>query len=165
MHSTTPIGGTIGSDSDLLWVGGPFSISFEPVQPSTYNFGEEGDDLQRVSEAIGYLPTQEIVVSSWSKNKINHQILGEIVLFLARSLGGHIDFNGAVISETFGVASFGSSKTGQSELMSSKMPGKLYRFSSKASYENSSYDEDEWQVCDVEFMENWLMNEHFHMIK
>lgn len=113
-------------------------------RPFGFNVGEVGftsEELKPVEDAFGFTPTAAIHAFACANDAVDHRILAELAVFLARHFGGIIDFGG----------NLGSVKA---------HAGKLVR----VPYSPGSIPPT-FHVGDAAFLQQWLAEPSFHMIK
>ncbi len=162
VSSTKPIGGNLESD------GRPFIITHEDITFENPNYDE--DEFKQIYKSIGYRPGYSVDLGAMFKGDLDHNILGEITLYLAKQLGGYIDFGGAIFSLNY-LPWYRSSSWYLNANWSSiepffkkfikNMPGNIYTIK----YKTISERKWAYHICDVEFLEFWLNCPEFHMIK
>jgi hypothetical protein len=81
VENTRPIGGTYKGD------GRPYVWFEEPRDPR---------ELASIAEASGVTPQQEIGLAAMFSADIDHQILGEMALWIADNASGLVDLGGCV---------------------------------------------------------------------
>ena len=163
VSSTKPIGGNVESD------GRPFIITHDKItlDNSVYDKGE----LRQIYKSIGYKPKYSVSLGAMCNDDVDHKVLGEITLYLARKFGGHINFEGAIFSFKY-LPKYRSSdwyffKANWSSIepyfkkFIKDMPGNIYTIK----YKTASEKKWAYHICDVEFLEFWLNCPEFHMIK
>ena len=127
--STIAIGGAVRADEPR-----PFGLALGAV-------GSDDPDLARAAHLFGFTPTVAVHALAYANQQVDHRVLGELELFLARELRGLVDFGG----------SLGSLIPPQGKLVA--IP-----------YAGSSGDEA-FHIGDAAFLEWWLQQPGFHMIK
>lgn len=128
-------------------VRGKYDYSIEE-RPFLYTEGPETDDAlqvyidEAVPEVIGWVPQDAIGFAAMCNSDQDHRILGELCLYFARELSGLVDF-GAALGELTDVK------------------GTLH----KIPYEQHNGLNQFYHIGDAAFMEYWLQQPGFHMIK
>ncbi|GEM_PF-4075650 len=117
--------------------GRSFSISFADIQ-SAY----EETELQAIESAFGFRPEAEIQVCASSNRDIDHRMLGEIASHMARELDALVNFSGHL-----GVFGSGAGRLAEISYVIDPTRTGLY------------------QVGDLAFMQAWLSDPTFHMVK
>lgn len=132
---------------------------------------EDESSLDEIASLIGYRPVQDLELYSMRNQDIDHRILGESICYLAEQLECYIDFGGAIfpleVLPEKNRQNFDFVKTDWSEVapyledMARDIKGKVFTL------EYLTANNKKWasHICDVEFMTNWLLSPHFHMIK
>jgi hypothetical protein len=165
--STKTIGGSYegkGLPFGLEWISGDGHAEQE-------DFPTYRDDVCR---KFGLRPSAFLSLTAGCNGKEDHRVLGELALHLAHTLGGVIDFGGAlmpVVSPAirkdfakmlgqFEQANWAEVSEPTQQLWQS-MPGRILEIPYQTANESI------WvtHVCDTEFMAAWLRHPHFHMIK
>ena len=82
--TTVPMGGNYHHAQ-----GRPFTVELSEPMIDTF-------EPQRLLQAFGFLPEQEIKLDALANQHEDHQILGLLALALAERFGGIIDFGGAL---------------------------------------------------------------------
>jgi len=123
------------------------------------------------TSSIGGTLQSEVDFFAMSNGEIDHRILGELMYFFAKELNGIINFNGAIyeneeLSQNWAKTILGQNMKWEEvqtyhKKFTRNMNGNLHSIL----YETSSGSMAIRQICDVEFMENWLKHDRFHMIK
>ncbi|MEP3889286.1 MAG: DUF6368 family protein [Hellea sp.] len=161
VETTLPIGGTIREKADA-----PFGIALE-------NSGQFEDEsmLEEIASLIGYRPVQDFGLFAMRNQDIDHRILGELICYFAERLDCYIDFGGAIFS--LGLLPkkhrqyFDFVKTEWPDIapyfeeMTKDIKGKIFTLG----YMTANYKKWASHICDAEFMRNWLLSPHFHMVK
>ena len=120
------------------------STRVEEPRPFGLLLGDAGlddSDLRTVERLIGFTPRNAVGAFAYMNAPVDHRLLGELALFLARELDGLVDFGG-----TLGPIA--------------ASPGTLLAIP----YEASTLDET-FHVSDAKFLEWWLEQRDFHMVK
>lgn len=94
-----------------------------------------------VPDMIGWVPFDVVGFAAMSNRKIDHQLLAELCLYFARRLDGLIDFGG--------------------ELPCRTQQGQLF----SVSYESANHEVCTYHIGDVKFLEHWLKQPEFRMVK
>jgi hypothetical protein len=165
--TTVRIGGTYQGE------GRPFDINWRTGERYP---GEEKEFPRRdeiIGRHFGFLPASEIDVSASLGRDQDHRILGELVLYMAQSFGGIVDFGGALmpastwtsdesdrILQVFEEANWQDVSTSRDRFFRS-MPGRI----AAIPYQTASGRTWVSHVCDCEFMRAWLQHPDFYMIK
>ncbi len=136
VNSTKKIGGHIES------VGQPFGIKKHEINPDYYEYTNE--EVEYISNIIGFQPKFDIGFYAMCNGAIDHKILGELTCYVAKEFEGIIDFRGNIEVET-----------------QENFQGKLF----KVPYIGGAGTEFYYHICNIEFMEWWLEDYRFHMIK
>ena len=163
VSSTRPIGGNIESD------GAPFIITHDDITFEDPNYDE--DELKQIYKSIGFRPEYSVDLAAMCNGDLDHKILGEITLYLAKALGGYINFQGCIFSlkylPWYRSSSWYFHKAEWSSIdpffkkFIKNMPGNIYTIK----YKTASEKKWAYHICDVEFLEFWLNCPEFHMIK
>lgn len=115
-----------------FWVQGrPFILDLAHEDPAQAN----------LAPYIGWKPLGSITLAAMCNDSLDHRLLGEICLHLARKFRGWIDLAGELEPD-------------RTDLQS--LPGRLVQL---------TYEESASYVCDADFLEAWLQCPDFHMIK
>lgn len=104
-------------------------------------FEQEEEERRSIEEALGYVPSSAIHIFAFSNSPIDHRMLAEIALYFARTFGGLIDFGG----------NLGEVR---------RHAGQLFSIPYCAGSTPQAF-----HVGDIEFLENWLADPRFHMVK
>lgn len=134
--STASINGTITTE-----YGRAFGIEKYEIGSDFCHYGE--DEILIIKEYVGFLPKYDIGIYAMSNSKMDHKILGELLLYLAEQLKGVINFGGKL------------------NLNKSDIKGDIWEIPYQASSDMTAV----YHVSDVEFMKNWLKNNDFKMVK
>jgi hypothetical protein len=129
---------------DMTILGGKTKALSDP-RPFGMNIGTTGffeNELASVIAAVGFVPTVAIHAFAYANRETDHRILGELGLYLARRFDGLVDFGGSLGSVTAAV-------------------GTLYTIP----YVDSDEPVATFHVGDAEFLESWLKQPSFHMVK
>lgn len=163
VNNTLPIDGKSKAE------GRPFGISFHEINGNYHEYDEL--ELMQIKDFTGFIPKFDLGFFAMSNREIDHGILGELTCFFAKKLNGIIDFNGAIYTNKKLYRDWLSTTLGQQmkwqeiqtyhEEFARDIKGNLYSIS----YETSGGLMAIAQICDAEFMENWLKHDNFHMIK
>lgn len=130
VQTTVPLGGATQAGEG----GRPFVAGFEdPLL-------EEGC-AEALDEAFGFVPISVIGVGAMCNDQLDHRILGELSIYLARHFGGLVDFTGLLP-------------------VTEPQTGKLVRIPYAVDGRQLFY-----HVGDVTFMSEWLRHPAFHMVK
>jgi len=163
VNTTQPIGGSIKSD------GSPFSVNFENI--TNINDHYENNELAQIVSFIGYKPEFSLNLSAMCNGDIDHKILGELTLYLAKTLNGHIDFGGVVFSLNQ-LPWYRSANWYLFKASWPKVEPYFKRFKQNISgniftvhYKTASGKKWAYHISDTEFLESWLKSPEFHMIK
>ncbi len=136
VDDTKPIRGT-----QSLLEGKPFRIDEFKIDRYSSNYTQQEIDLIEVH--LAFNPKYALEIYAMCNQFIDHRILGELTLYLAEYFQGAIDFGGCILSKT------------------TDFKGRIYEIPYETSEGNSSF----YNVCDIEFMKEWLKHESFRMIK
>jgi Family of unknown function (DUF6368) len=122
------------------------SSTVTPAYGSPFGFdfddlGFTDDELKAVSAAFGFTPSSAIDIFAYANSPIDHRILAELALFFTRQFDGIVDFGGNL---------------GSVSVRSGKLVSIPYTSVSGPSA---------FHVSDAEFLEAWLCDPGFHMIK
>jgi hypothetical protein len=126
--NTQAIGGTYKGD------GRPFIWVREPTDPG---------DLATIAEVLQVTPAQEVGLAAMCNQEIDHQILGEMALWIAEKTSGFVDLGGCV------------------ELPPTGWPGRVARIP----YDTASGFEAEYMVMDRVAFRAWVSCPTFRMVK
>lgn len=157
VNNTKSIGGN--------WVGEgrPFAIAARLPEMET-------QELEIIVAEFGFEPQQALQLDAMSNSQEDHRIMGVLLLHLAETLHGVVNFNGALLPslpkemyEGFWLwqeANWSDVATYFDEMVSG-IPGKV------VSVEYETIGDRTWayHVGDNEFMKAWLQHPYFHMIK
>lgn len=112
----------------------PFGVALGEV-------GLDDAELATAADLLGFKPTVAVHAFAYANQQVDHRILGELALFLARKFRGLVDFGGN---------------------LGALMPprGILVAIPYEASTRQETF-----HVADVDFLEWWLQQAGFHMIK
>jgi hypothetical protein len=127
--NTAVIGGTTRVNEPR-----PFGLALGPP-------GLDESELRTTETLLGFTPPRTVDAFAYANAEIDHRILGELALFLARQFDGLVDFGGTL----------GSIHAAH---------GTLYAIP----YEGSTLAET-FHVGNTEFLEWWLQQAEFHMVK
>ncbi|BDS10902.1 DUF6368 family protein [Aureispira anguillae] len=158
VKSTYPINGKIITTDENR----PFYIESNEIN-TDYSVNE----ISQISDLLNIKPRYCLDVGAMCSKTIDHQILGELTLFIADKFDGIIDFGGALSPYYLLPNHLSKEDVNWSEIkpyfetMAKDIKGKIYSINYK-----TSLDKD-WvfHICDVDFMRSWLKNKHFYMIK
>ena len=165
VNTTKPINGTIDMKD-----GAPFIVTFTDEKIEDYNFDEK--ELKQIKSSIGYRPTYSISFGAICNSDKDHRILGELSLYIAKTLAGHINFGGAIFSLEdlpwckrnilwiMEKANWADIEPYVDKSMKNK-PGQIHTIL----YKTSTRRTWAYHLCDSEFLEYWLTCPNFHMIK
>lgn len=129
VRSTAAIGGEVRTDKPR-----PFGLALGAA-------GLADTEIRVAELLLGFEPDHAVHAFAYVNAPIDHRILGELALFLAREFTGIVDFGGTLGQIT--------------------MPlGKLLSIR----YAESTLGES-FHVADAEFLEWWLRHDNFHMVK
>lgn len=162
--------------NDTLSIGGksktegrPFGICFNEINENYHEHGEL--ELIQIEAFTGFAPKFDLGFYAMCNDGIDHRILGELTYSFAKKLNGIIDFNGAIytnkkLNEDWLTTVLAQQMKWQEiqtyhEEFARDIKGNLYSIS----YETSGGLMAIAQICDAEFMKNWLKHDRFHMIK
>ena len=83
-------------DGNDVWIDSrAFIVTAGPLAPNTFEAVDEGG----LVAVLGWTPPYEIMAIAMASAPLDHRLLGELCLRLARALGGVIDFGGSVLPE------------------------------------------------------------------
>jgi hypothetical protein len=116
--------------------GRPFGINVGDT-----GFVQASEELLSIEKALGYVPTSAIHVFAFANAKIDHRILAELAIYFARRFGGLIDFGG-----TLGEICVATGKLFSIPYSAGSLPPAFH-------------------VGDSRFLEQWLSDPCFHMVK
>jgi hypothetical protein len=119
-------------------------VSINDARPFAFKIGEAGfetEELESITPVLCFTPTCEIQISAFMNSEVDHRILGELAVFLARRVGGVVDFGGHL-----GHVSAPVGKLLEIPYMAGSIPAAFH-------------------VSDVAFLQWWLTQPAFHMIK
>ncbi|BDS10953.1 DUF6368 family protein [Aureispira anguillae] len=158
VKSTYPINGKIITTNENR----PFYIESNEIN-TDYSVNE----ISQISDLLNIKPRYCLHIGAMCSKTIDHQILGELTLFIADKFDGIIDFGGALSPYHLLPNHLSKEDVNWSEIkpyfetMAKDIKGKIYSINYK-----TSLDKD-WvfHICDVDFMRSWLKNKHFYMIK
>lgn len=111
-----------------------------------FNIGDPGFDdrqLEQVATAFGFMPSSAIHVFAYVNSPADHRMLAELACFFARQFDGIVDFGGNLGPVTV-------------------RSGKLVAISYLDSH---GWTPAAFHVSDAKFLEEWLRDRDFHMIK
>lgn len=128
VRDTRAIGGLYEGD------GRPFIWFTEPREP---------DECSLITIALGFVPIQNIGLGAMCNQSIDHQILGEMALWLAERIGGFVDLGGSALAIPL------------------EIPGKIARIP----YETASGWQSEYLIMDQVALRAWLACPSFAMVK
>lgn len=128
VENTHAVGGTYKGD------GRPFIWVQEPREP---------EDLAKIAEILRVTPAQEIGLAAMRNQDIDHQILGEMALWIVEKTCGFVDLGGCV------------------ELPPTGSPGWIVRIP----YETASGREAEYMIMDRVAFRAWVSCPTFRMVK
>lgn len=129
--------------ASTLPVGGSVSLRNDK-RPFGFNIGDARfaeEEFAAVARIIGYTPARAVHVYAFINADVDHKILGELAVFFARQVRGLIDFGGHL-----GDVGVPRGTLLQVPYMAGSIPAALH-------------------VSDVTFLEWWLTQRRFHMIK
>jgi Family of unknown function (DUF6368) len=112
-----------------------------PIGLAHGDAGRDDFDLRTAAALVGFHPERAVHAFAYCNDAVDHRVLGELALFLARELGGLIDFG----------ASLGEIHAPQ---------GTLFTITYGASTLNEVF-----HVSDARFLEWWLTQRDFRMVK
>lgn len=112
----------------------PFGLTLGPP-------GLDESELRTSERVVGFKPPGAVHAFAYANAAIDHRILGELALFLARQIDGLVDFGGTL-----------------GPIHAAR--GTLYAIP----YEGSTPAET-FHVGNTEFLEWWLQQPEFHMVK
>ena len=152
--------------------GQPFGISFDEINEKYYAYDEF--ELMQIEEFADFMPKFDIGFFAMCNGEIDHRILGELTYFFAKEFDGIIDFDGAIYFYDLlpkeikkdGIGEFmekieWSAILAYHEAIVKEVNGKIHPIE----YETINHTTWAYNICDVEFMKNWLKHPRFHMIK
>ncbi|MEM9023068.1 MAG: DUF6368 family protein [Bacteroidota bacterium] len=134
--STAAINGTVQARD-----GRPFGMEKNAISPGGANYAQE--ELAMIKALVGFEPTFEVSICAFCNREIDHQILGELTLYLAEKFGGVVDFGGQISPPL------------------APMNGKLWEIP----YATAEGSQMTYSVADVTFMRHWLSDPNFSMVK
>ena len=123
--------------------------SAEEPRPFGMNLGGTGfsaEELQPAASALGFFPSAALHAFAYANAAVDHRMLAELALYLARRFDGVIDFGG----------SLGDVPATRGMLL--EVP---YRVDERIAAEKSAT----YHLGDVEFLESWLRAPGFHMLR
>jgi uncharacterized protein DUF6368 len=167
IRTTRPVGGSYDGE------GRPFGVRWKQGE----DYAGEDEDFpawhKDIAQCFGFLPQSRIFLEAGCSDAADHRIMGELVLYLARSMHAAIDLHGELIPASslrqekatdlpwlFKEASW-SDVAGPVERFFKSLPGKIFA----VPYPTAGGRTWVTHVCDAEFMEAWLRHPEFHMIK
>ena len=103
--------------------------------------GLDRSEVQAAEAVLGFEPAHAVHAFAYANASIDHRILGELAVFLAHHFGGVIDFGGLLGPVTSPV-------------------GRLLTIP----YSGSTLGEC-FNIADAEFLQWWLQQDDFHMVK
>jgi hypothetical protein len=113
-------------------------------RPFGFNIGQVGlekEELNAVEQAFGFVPTAAINVFAYANAPVDHRILAELGIFFVRGYGGIVDFGG-----NLGAVNGRSGIVVEIPYVVDATPATFH-------------------VSDAAFLEAWLTDASFHMIK
>jgi hypothetical protein len=125
---------------------GPILISAEGP------FYEDPVEEVSMSSALGYLPGTEIVMAMGCTGDLNHRLLGNLTMMVARRYGGLVDLTGPM-------PIYPPSEVSRLDL--DRMPGVRHEIE----YWVGDDDYLSYLVVDVDFLAWWLTQPNFRMVK
>lgn len=135
----TPIEISIRSTAS---VGGDVHVNEgRPFGFSIGGVGLEKEEVNTIEKAFGFVPTAVINVFAYANALVDHRILAQLGIFFARRYGGIVDFGG-----NLGAVKGRSGTVVEIPYLIDATPAAFH-------------------VSDVAFLEEWLAEASFHMIK
>jgi hypothetical protein len=119
-------------------------VDVKEGRPFGFNAGDVGlekDEVDALAERFGFVPASAIHVFAYANDPVDHRILAEIGLFFARRYEGIVDFGGnlGAVNARSGIVF--------------EIPYVLHG------------TPPAFHVADAAFLEEWLTDPSFHMIK
>ena len=166
IHRLTP-----SIEGDDFWIeGSPFILSFGFEYEEVTQEYEEN----RVPEIIGWMPRDKITFIAMCNDAHSHRVLAELCTHFSQKMGGLIDLCGSltplisdelkqlfhdeyILGKTFNWASWEPHVQNTFK----DFPGKVYT----VVYTPDRGGTCAYHICDVKFLEAWMRQPHFHMIK
>lgn len=118
----------------------------------------------KIEERLELTPRTALLVSAGINRAVDHRILGELVLRLARALEGVVDFDGALLprSSPARVERLNWAEVaGMAREFLAPLPGRVVTIE----YEVNDSRVWAYHVGDCQFMQGWLQHPDFYMIK
>ncbi len=165
--STLPLGGRYHGDQR------PFGITVDT--PPEWRYFSDSRDIESDASAIesavaqivatfGWVPQQQVWISAYCNGSVDHLILAELALALARQCAGLISFNGAL---TIGwqptLAELGAPLDWPAVRPS--VEPELARIGGTICAVLDAAQRNVTHVCDAAFLARWMQHPQFHMIK
>lgn len=137
--------GEIGIRSTLP-IGGATTV--EAGRPFGFWIGQTGfvyepRELRSIDQALGFAPSGEVQVVAYGNSAVDHRMLAELAIYFAQTCDGFIDYGGYLGADVRQIA------------------GKLFTIP----YCAGSSPEEAFHVSDAAFLQQWLRDDDFHMIK
>ena len=120
------------------------SVNMSEGRPFGFNIGQVGlekEELYAVAQVFGFAPTVAINVFAYANAPVDHRILAELGIFFVRRYGGIVDFGG-----NLGAVSGRSGTVVEIPYVVDATPAAFH-------------------VSDAAFLEEWITDASFHMIK
>ncbi|MEM6379227.1 MAG: DUF6368 family protein [Bacteroidota bacterium] len=136
VRSTTFINGGIA-----VVDGRPFGLERHTIDANHYEYSPQ--EISSIQEQTGFNPKFDLGLYAMCNQEVDHQILGELTLYLAETFSGMIDFGG------------------QLPLESRNMRGNTWEIP----YTTAEGETAVYTVADVAFMKDWRSSKLFRMIK
>lgn len=147
-------------------------LGFDTGDLSEENTEYDPEEIDSISELLGFRPRSFIGIYCMSKSATDHRILGELGLSLAEKFGGVIDLMGAIFDYSLlpewmkkGIWLWETANWEDIEPYFEQtvndIPGKIYSLL----YETGNQRIWCHHLCEAEFLRNWLQNPAFHLIK
>ena len=129
------------SIADTRAIGGTYEGEGRPF--IWFHESRDADDLRTIAEILRIEPQQEIGLAAMCSQAVDHQILGEIALWLAEKTAGFVDLGG------------------YEDLIPPGIPGTVAR----VPYDTAAGWTAECMVLDRTAMHAWLASPAFRMVK
>ena len=130
---------------------------------SSIDPAEEEEDREQVIALLGYYPPQGLQIDAFCNGKIDHLVLGHLILSLAERYEGIIDFHGQIAPPLSLDDYLNPSPEVLQDISAyvQALPGKVY----ERYYTTGRMTPYVSHMVDTTFMRGWLQNPRFHMIK
>ncbi|EFH82182.1 DUF6368 family protein [Ktedonobacter racemifer] len=146
--------------------GHPFLVTLPDLEPHPdQELLYYEDEQEEVRSVLGYLPTHGVRLIAMVSGRISHCLLGHLSWHLAKEYGGLIDMEGTITGPFLPklISCDNAPDLEEIRALLSSFPGQVWEIFSEIEPEKLAPLPH--HIVDPTFLEAWLKDPHFHMIK